>query len=112
MREMRQMYRDEELRGIYRDWKGSGLSQTAYCKKHGIERGTFKDDLYQLRKRDRSKNERVGEFNQVRMVEEGRRGEGEAYCEVRFSGGHIVSFSDKASVAGLKTLIRELIQAT
>ena len=109
---MRQTHGDEELRGIYRDWKGSGLSQKAYCKKHGIEKRTFKDDLYQLRKRDRSKNEREGEFNQVRMVEEGRRGEGEAYCEVRFSGGHVVSFSDKESVAGLKTLIRELIQAT
>jgi len=109
---MRQTYKDEELRVIYRDWKGSGLRQAAYCKRHGIEKHTFKDALYQLRKRDRLKNERAGEFNQVRMAEEERRVEDEPYCEVRFSGGHVVSFSDKESLSGLKTLIRELIQAT
>ena len=109
---MRQKYKDEELRKIYQNWKGSGLSQIGYCKKQGIDKRVFKEDMYQMRKRDRSKYERVGRFNKVRIVEEGRREKDEAYCEVRFSGGHSVSFSDKESVAGLKGLIRELIQAT
>ena len=84
---MRQKYEDDELRRIYRDWKGSGLSQTDYCKKHGIQARVLKNDMYQLRQRDRRTHEKGGEFNEVRLIEEGVREKGEAYCEVRFSGG-------------------------
>ena len=104
---MREAYTDEELKEIYADWKKSKESQKEYCIKHEINGNVFKSDIYQLRKREQKK----GQFNVVKVKKKGKKDrEEEAYCEVRFSGGHVVSFSNKASILGLKSLISDLIQ--
>jgi|TARA_B100000315_G_scaffold149562_1_gene138285 hypothetical protein len=105
-------YSDDELKWIYRDWKESRLSQKAYCQKYRIKPNLFKGDLYHLRKREQEKAQRAGKFHVVQVPEIARNEKVAPYCEILFSGSHKVSFSDKESLLGLRTLIRELMQAS
>ena len=96
---------------VYEDWKASKLTQEAYCKREGIAYGSFKNKTYKQRRKccEKAQVPVSGQFNVVSLSEEIETVL-QPYCEISFSGRHKVSFSDKASMAGLKSLIGDLIQ--
>jgi hypothetical protein len=107
---MREAYTDEELHEIYDEWQKSKLSQKKYCEEKGLKKSLFKSELYQLRKREKKAGPEIGGFNLVKVAKKAEERDGEAYCEIRFTGGHRVTFSDKSSLLRLKSLIGDLIQ--
>ena len=100
------------IESLYSDWKASGVTQAAYCKREGISYSRFKNK-HQKQRREASEevaSSLCGQFNAVRIGEAIEAEPPQPYCEISFSGGHTVSFSDKASLVGLKSLISDLIQ--
>ena len=106
---MSRSYTDKELEKIYKDWQNSGLSQNRYCDANGLKKSLFKSELYKLRKRRRTNGLEIRGFNLVKLPEKVKEKPKEAYCEIRFTGGRRVTFSDKESLLGLKSLISDLI---
>ena len=107
---MREPYTDEELHKIYSKWQKSKMSQKKYCEKEGLKRSVFKNELYKLRKRETKATPEIGGFQLVKVPQKSKERQEEAYCEIRFTGGHRVTFSDKSSLLGLKSMISDLIQ--
>ena len=101
-----------DTEAVYADWKASKLTQAAYCNREGISYVQFKNKSYKQRRQSREKDSIsvCGQFNEVSLGEEMKSESHQPYCEISFSGEHKVSFSDKASLAGLKSLISDLIQ--
>ncbi len=105
----RKKYRDSELRKIYREWKESGESQQNYSEARGISLKLFKIEIYQLRKQEKATKKR-GKFHNLSVRPEPEKDKTSPYCTLTFSGDHSISFSDRESLSGLKSLIRTLIQ--
>jgi|SaaInlStandDraft_7_1057024.scaffolds.fasta_scaffold62770_3 hypothetical protein len=105
----RKKYTDSELREIYRGWKASGESQQSYSEARGISLNLFKTEIYQLRKQEKIAKKR-GSFHDVIVSQAPVKREVTPYCKITFSGEHNISFSDRESLSGLKSLIRSLIQ--
>jgi len=109
---MEEWNRKNDIKKIYTDWKSSGLTQAEYCKQKGIPFTWFKNQSYKKREQDQVVSDTTvsGKFNAVSFNEAINTSEQAPYCEITFSGKHTVSFSDKASLLGLKSLISDLIQ--
>jgi hypothetical protein len=100
----------KDIESLNSDWKASGLTQAAYCKKEGVSYSRFKNKRQKQRREASDDVVLCGQFNAVRIGEAIEAAPPQPYCEISFSGGHTVSFSDKASLVGLKSLISDLIQ--
>jgi hypothetical protein len=104
----------KDIESLNSDWKASGLTQAAYCKKEGVSYSRFKNKRQKQRREASDDVVLCGQFNDninaVRLGEAIEAAPPQPYCEISFSGGHTVSFSDKASLVGLKSLISDLIQ--
>jgi hypothetical protein len=101
-----------KLQAHYEKWKRSGVTQVEYCKRAGISYLEFKNRNHRQRRKSREQGAltKSGQFNAVSMVEKVKSESPKPYCEIVFAGEHKVSFSDQASLIGLKTLIRDLIK--
>ena len=109
---MKDQESDKDIESLYSGWKESGLTQVAYCERAGISYSRFKNKR-QKQRREESAEETVskcGEFNAVSLDEAIEVAAPQPYCKITFSGGDTVSFSDRASLVGLKSLISDLIQ--
>tara|TARA_B110000467_G_C17911667_1_gene260163 strand:- start:128 stop:460 length:333 start_codon:yes stop_codon:yes gene_type:complete len=101
-----------DIDSIYSDWRASGLTQIAYCEREDMPYSRFKNKLQKQRREASNKaaSSQCGQFNAVTLGEAMEVAPPQPYCKITFSGGHTVSFSDKASLIGLKSLISDLIQ--
>ena len=102
--------REEWLSG-YAEWKASGLSQKAYCKRIEMGYDQFNSRLQTLRREGLVPRERVvakeassNSRNFVALAVRDERKDCGVYCELRFHGGTTVQVESKAAWRALKEL--------
>lgn len=100
---------------LYREWKGNGQKQRAFCEEKGISYWTFKDQIKILRRKGELKSAaKMGEFVPVKIKAEAdtadKDQEGQAYCEIRFGTGGRVIIEDRKALDGLGQIVGAMSQ--
>jgi hypothetical protein len=100
----------------YKLWVASGETQKAYCKEKLYSLNQFRNQTKEAREAgvlEKSDSQKVG-FVPIEVIPEdviNSANKDKPYCEITFSGGETVAFSNRESITGLKELISDLIQA-
>ena len=110
--------RKEESRkwaNVYREWKGSGQKQRAFCEEKGIAYWTFKEQIKILREMGELKSvAKRGLFVPVKIKAEtdaaDKDQEGQSYCEIRFGTGGRVIIEDREALDGLGQIVGAMSQ--
>ena len=100
---------------LYREWKGSGQKQRAFCEEKGIAYWTFKDQIKILREMGVLKSAaKKGAFVPVKIKAEAdvanKDQEGQSYCEIRFGTGGRVIIEDREALEGLGQIVGAMSQ--
>lgn len=100
--------RERRWRGHLTSWKGGGLSQAAYCRRHGLTQNDFSWWKRELARRDARLATTAAvtpSFVPVRMA--GLQTQMYAF-ELALRGGRVLRFEAKVDLAALGTVVREL----